>query len=65
MKNQQPAFPSNLIEGSLHIAGMTLRDYFSAKAMQALCQDPRLNTQAVVLQAYELADAMIEARGTE
>ncbi len=59
------AFPSNLIDGCLHIAGMTLRDYFAAKAMQALCHDPRLNTQAIVLQAYELADAMMKARESE
>ena len=45
--------------------GMTLRDYFAAKAMQALlvretkiCDDPLLYTGA----AYDLADAMMKER---
>ena len=31
-----PAFPCNLTDDSLHIPGMTMRDYFAAKAMAAL-----------------------------
>lgn len=54
-----PAFPTVLIgkpEG-----GMTLRDYFAAKAMQALIQklDTRKN---VATAAYGIADAMLETR---
>ena len=43
--------------------GMTLRDYFAAKAMAALFA--RVDTggfSRVSLLAYELADAMLEAR---
>ena len=60
-----PAFPAmhfDLAEGE---HGMTLRDYFAAKAMQALlvretkiCDDPMLYTGA----AYDLADAMMKER---
>lgn len=40
---------------------MTLRDYFAAKAMQALIQ--KLDTRnQVATGAYAIADAMLEAR---
>jgi len=45
--------------------GLTLRDYFAAKAMQGrlanpdwLCSDDRTATEA-----YQIADAMLRARG--
>ena len=41
-------------------AGMTLRDYFAAKAMQALVEDNYFNVTAK--KAYEMADAMLKAR---
>jgi hypothetical protein len=43
--------------------GMTLRDYFAAKAMQGFMvgvEMPRFDNIAKV--AYEMADAMLEAR---
>lgn len=44
--------------------GMTLRDYFAAKAMQALVSET--HTDAVILAmamtAYDYADAMLKAR---
>ena len=44
--------------------GMTLRDYFAAKAMQGLLAS---NVQDVMPEfakrAYEMADAMMKARG--
>jgi hypothetical protein len=49
-------------------AGMTLRDYFAAMAMQALIQTPRadwpddFNGQGVADCAYEQADSMLEER---
>ena len=50
-------------------AGMTLRDYFAAKAMNAFVANPnilktalRADVVAVAEQAYKFADAMIEAR---
>jgi hypothetical protein len=71
MKNP-PAFPSsnevkvgNCISSG-HM-GMTLRDYFAAKAMQALLRqypDHLMNSPAneVACDAYTLADAMMKAR---
>jgi hypothetical protein len=48
-------------------AGMELRDYFAAKAMQALItgylhQSLLIDTLDDCAKAYEFADAMIEAR---
>jgi hypothetical protein len=40
--------------------GMTLRDYFAAKAMQALAQGNYFD--ATARQAYLMADAMLKAR---
>jgi hypothetical protein len=41
---------------------MTLRDYFAAKAMQALIDNDGLFSE-IPTQSYELADAMLKARG--
>jgi hypothetical protein len=41
--------------------GMTLRDYFAAKAMQALIDNDGLFFD-IPTQAYALADAMMKAR---
>ena len=66
-----PAFPSGLIDPStpedaiqsLH-NGMTLRDYFAAKAMQALIANPTIDTlkPTYAKLAYEYADEMMKAR---
>ena len=64
MKDNQNAFPVTYgNDGVEH--GMTLRDYFAAKAMQELLHDS--NSQdghwhVEALAAYEIADAMMEAR---
>ena len=46
--------------------GMTLRDYFAAKAMQAFISSPLLRVElgeyATALNAYKVADAMLKAR---
>ena len=46
--------------------GMTLRDYFAAKAMQGLIAYPHTAPNATAFDfanaAYEMADAMLEAR---
>ena len=46
-------------------AGMTLRDYFAAKAMQGFCANPA-NRDALPKEisrgAYTVADAMLKAR---
>ncbi|MCE1957022.1 hypothetical protein LWT02_09255 [Enterobacter bugandensis] len=75
-----PAFPYVLVNNSsetmntfgielapgktANFSGMTMRDYFAAKAMQGrlanpdwLCSDDRTATEA-----YQIADAMIRAR---
>jgi hypothetical protein len=64
-----PAFPQKEpLTSDCH--GMTLRDYFAAKAMQAL-MNPHFTTNAmrelyetnsIADAAYEQADAMLEAR---
>jgi len=45
--------------------GMTLRDYFAAKAMQGLITDEYWARSSVesAKKAYRFADAMIKARG--
>lgn len=44
--------------------GLTLRDYFAAKAMQgfAACDAEWPTAEAVAVNAYEWADAMLKAR---
>jgi hypothetical protein len=67
-----PAFPTDSARQSSahtwHYEGMTLRDYFAAKAMQAhithsgsddICES------GVARWAYAMADAMLAARGTK
>ena len=59
------AFPST--QDTITDRGMELRDYFAAKAMQALLTNPNKNHFAPELSqaSYEMADAMIRARETE
>ena len=60
-----PAFPCPTISIGQH-QGMTLRDYFAAKAMQAIVSnDATFSTKYVGLaakDAYVYADAMLKAR---
>jgi len=44
-----------------HAVSMTLRDYFAAKAMQALIDNDNLFFE-IPTRAYEIADAMMKAR---
>ena len=70
-KTGGPAFPSGLIDPStpedavqsLH-NGMTLRDYFAAKALQGLLAAPNRSgsVDEYSSDAYGYADAMLEAR---
>jgi hypothetical protein len=57
-KTGGPAFPLFAATG---YTGMTLRDYFAAKAMQALAQKGNY-FDATAKQAYMIADAMLKAR---
>ena len=44
------------------LSGMTLRDYFAAKAMQGMITRRVLNGHEDALIAYGMADAMMKAR---
>ena len=61
-----PAFPTPA--HNLQNDGMWLRDYFAAKAMQGLMSDPDwrrdMDFEDTAWTAYEQADAMLKARGT-
>ena len=67
----RPAFPVPLNQGESWPGmgpcdGMTLRDYFAAKALQGICAAPehidRIGSfKNVAATAYELADAMLAA----
>ena len=45
-----------------HAVGMTLRDYFAAKAMQEFCKEFDDDEHTAKI-AYKVADAMLKARG--
>ena len=69
-KTGGPAFPSKIPTAEMgtpsttYYFGMTLRDYFAAKAMQPLMREIYLNTSAIetAKEAYEMADAMLAER---
>ena len=58
-----PAFPTQ------DHFGMTLRDYFAAKAMQGAFTSPIESSQQgkeyIAMHAYKMADAMMAARGQQ
>lgn len=60
-----PAFPTENERqtgaNSYHYEGMTLRDYFAAKALTVIYMDADDDEHAAQ-RAYELADAMLKAR---
>ncbi|SEO79198.1 hypothetical protein [Nitrosovibrio sp. Nv6] len=64
--NGGPAFPAQFWDE--RATGMTLRDYFAAKALAGLvahpeCDEIELHTAAsLAYEAYMVADAMLEAR---
>ena len=82
MKNNDggPAFPNGLCDsssGAFHlIDGMSLRDYFAAKAMQGMLSNPYYMEEmyeyfkgdnlkigkSICESAYAVADAMLKAR---
>ena len=61
-----PAFPLHNHGAQtlgLHVTGMNLRDYFAAKAMQGLlASEVNAPLKTFATKAYEMADAMLEAR---
>lgn len=71
LKPQQlPAFPSGVYlpaRAEIEWAGMTLRDYLAAKAMEVDYKIANNFTDpdwryGIALDAYKMADAMLEAR---
>ena len=65
--NNPPAFPSfDYITqaGRENPKGMTLRDYFAARALQGFCASPtgmEWANNRLAAEAYDLADAMLDA----
>lgn len=59
VKTGGPAFPFSDI-----VSGMTLRDYFAAKALHGILADPEmaLDDDKLAEWAYRVADTMIKAR---
>ena len=61
-----PAFPAMHFDLGDNEHGMTLRDYFAAKALAGICANPAntaLKSAGQFAQAaYNVADAMLEAR---
>ena len=60
--NDKPAFPQYQPHPDPFSHGLTLRDYFAAKAMQALINKGG-SFVVVPTQAYAIADVMMQARG--
>ncbi len=72
-----PAFPNKSVYGRCEacgwdenssVPGMTLRDYFAAKAMQGMSANPEvgfIDISAAANEAYKMADAMLKERNKE
>ena len=62
----QPAFPRVVEQPNGYmkaVEGMTLRDYFAAKAMQAMTIRFEANEGLLAAYSYKVADAMLKQRG--
>lgn len=60
------AFPVTSASGGVH-SGMSMRDYFAAKAMQGMisAREPIVHIvdfEAISIDAYRIADAMLKTR---
>ena len=67
-----PAFPRTRYHSDEHPigyeTGMTLRDYFAAKALTGMLSNSNLSAipnEEIAGEAYAIADAMLEARENE
>jgi hypothetical protein len=76
LKNGGPALPVPNLEDDEDFNGMTLRDYFAAKAMvpfievtaddaAAVNENPHVFAAAIASAAYIMADAMLAARSAK
>ena len=65
--NNKPAFPQQF-KGTTEpsLMGLTMRDYFAAKAMQGLFASSlvpqNVTNEEISIEAYKVADAMLKAR---
>lgn len=64
MTEYTQAFPTAIPDNAFFQEGMTLRDYFAAKAMQASRSrnSGYASWSDLAEDSYEIADAMLEAR---
>ena len=63
-----PLHPGQSYQGHAPCDGMTLRDYFAAKAMQSYLLDKDRDSftfEQWAQASYEMADAMLKARGQQ
>lgn len=68
--NGGPAFPGcgDLNDFPTINLGMSMRDYFAAKAMQGILSDPAVRIDgdglktSIAIESYLIADAMLKAR---
>ena len=70
IKDGGPAFPAPYGVGHVTTEGMTLRDYFAAKAMQGLIsgtygRNTTLFTEELARESFRLADIMLKEREIE
>lgn len=65
----EPAFPTtqyaNGVSPTGHDHGMSMRDYFAAKAMQALIETSEYQLEVIPRLAYQLADGMLVVRAED
>lgn len=57
-----PTTEAHWVNENVRTEGMTLRDYFAAKAMQGMLASG-VPSGDIPLYAYEIADAMVSIRG--
>ena len=66
--NDEPAFPALPISRDFNgeflyqAKGLTMRDYFAAKAMQGICARVLWSNSGVAETAYGIAEAMLKER---
>lgn len=67
MANKESAFPYDSVHSRLHERGMTLRDYFAARAMQAMVTSgfPRDEPDNIAKFSYRYADSMMKERAKD
>ena len=61
-KDGGPAYPSHGTMGEVATRGMSLRDYFAAKALSGLPALDEVVPEKAAMWCYKIADAMLAAR---